>query len=83
MADLHSALSGALIGRAHALGVRDGKRHRLLLVNVLAGIERRHKMLAMQVLRRGDQHRVDALVFEQVPVIQVGLGVRSKFLRVF
>ena len=37
---------------------------------------RRLNMLAMQVLRRSDQHRVDALIVEQVTVIQVRLGAR-------
>ena len=57
------------------LGVVHGERHGLLLVDVLAGIERGGEMLGVQVLRRGDQDRVDVLVFEQVAVVQVGLGV--------
>ena len=30
-------------------------------------------MLAMQMLRRGDEHGVDGFVFEHEPVIKVGL----------
>ena len=44
------------------LGVLHGERHRLFLVDVLAGLERGDEMLGMQVLRRGDQHRIDRFV---------------------
>jgi len=57
------------VGRSHAFGVLYRERHRLLLVDVLAGFEGVHEMLAMQVLRRGDQHRVQVFFFEHQAVI--------------
>ena len=38
---------------------------------MLAGIERSDEVFAMQMLRSGDQHRVNALVLQEMPVIQV------------
>ena len=79
MADLHGVLAAVvLVSRAHALGVVHRERHRLFLVDVLAGAERGDEMLAVQMLRRGDQDRVDVLVVEQVAVIEIGLGVRAR-----
>ena len=43
--------------------------HRLLDVDVLAGGERVERHLPVPVVRRGDEHRVDALVVEQAPVV--------------
>ncbi len=83
MADLHRALAGALIRGAHALGVLHAERHGLFLVDVLAGVERGDEVLAMQVLRRGDEHRVDALVVQQVAVIEISLGAGRDGARVF
>ena len=54
----------------------DAEGHGLFLIDMLAGFERRHEMLAMQMLRGGDQYRVDALIVQQVPVIQVRLRRR-------
>ena len=80
MADLHGALAGFLVGGAHALGVVDGERHGLFLIDVLAGIERGGEMLAMEMLRRGDQDGVDGFVVEQIAVVEIGLGVgRNQF----
>ena len=59
------------------------KSHRLFLIDVLARVQRRNEVLAMQMLRRSDQHRVDALVVEQIPVIEISLGVRRNFLCIF
>ena len=78
MADLHGSSCRLLVRRPHPLGVIHGERHRLFLVDVLAGVERGGEVLAMQVLRRGDQDRVDDLVFEQVAVVEIGLGVRAR-----
>ena len=64
----------ALRRGAHALGVVHGERHGLFLVDVLASLERRHEMLAVEVLGRGDDDGVNALVIQQVAVVQVGLG---------
>src|ERR1022692_1098374 len=74
VADLHGAPAGALVSRAHALGMLHAERHGLFLIDVFAGVERRHEVLAMQVLRRGDEDRVDALVVQQVAVVEIGLG---------
>src|SRR5260370_33493615 len=40
----------------------------------LARVERRYEMLAMQMLRRGDEDRVHALVVQKVAVVEIGLG---------
>ena len=37
-------------------------------------------MLAMQVLRRGDQHGVDGFVVQQPAMIQIAGGIRGKLL---
>ena len=78
MADLHRPLAARVFRTAARmrLGVVHGERHGLFLVDMLAGVERRGEVLAVQVLRGGDQDGVDALVVEQVAVIEVGLGVR-------
>src|SRR5205823_1291840 len=82
MSDLHRALSRFLVSGSHPFGVIHGERHGLFLVHVLAGIERGYEMLAMQVLRRGDQYRVDALIVEQISMIQVSLRVWGDLLGV-
>src|ERR1017187_10299374 len=68
---------------AHAFGVVHRERHRLFLVDVLAAGERGGEVLRVQVLRGGDQHRVDILVVEQVAIVEVGLGVRRDLFDVF
>ena len=40
-------------------------------------------MLAMQMLGRGNQHGVDALVFQQMAVVKIRFGVGRKFARFF
>ena len=50
---------------------------------MLACVQRGGEMLAMQMLRRGDQDGVDALVVEQIAVVEVSLGVRRDLLGVF
>ena len=78
MADLHGMLAAVfLVGGAHALGVIHGERHGLFLIDMLAGGDGGGEVLAVQVLRRGDQDRVDVLVFEQAAIIEVRLGVRA------
>ena len=65
MPDLHRVLAAiAFISRAHAFGVVHRERHGLFLVDVFAGRERIREVLAMQVLRGGDQHGVNRLVIE-------------------
>jgi hypothetical protein len=83
MADLHGALAGPLVSGAHALGVVHAERHGLFLVDVLARVERRYEMLAMQMLRRGDEDRVDALVVQKVAVVEIGLGRGRRLERGF
>ena len=78
--DLDGALAGPLPRRAHLLGVLHGERHGFFLVDVLAGVERGHEVLAVQVLRGRDQHRVDALVFQEMAVVEVSLGVGRDLL---
>ena len=55
--------------------------HRLFLVDMLARVEAGHEVLAVQMLRRRDQHRIDRLVLQQIAVIEVGLRVRRDLLR--
>ena len=85
MADLDHVLAGGLlVGGAHPLGVLHRERHGLFLVDVLAGLRcAATKCSQMQMLRRGDQHRVDGLVVQQAAVIQVGLGAGGDVLSLF
>ena len=84
MADLHRMLAAVFLERgAHAFGVVHRERHGLFLVDMLAGGDRRGEVLAMQVLRRRDQHRVDVLIVQQVAVVQVSLGVGRDLFDVF
>ncbi len=70
--DLHDMFAAVLTeGRAHALGVVDSERHRLFLINVLARVERGAEVFGMQVLRGRDHNRVDGLVLEQPPIIEI------------
>ena len=64
------------LDRLHHLlhrGRRDG--HRLLAVDVLAGLQRGHGHLRVQVRRRGDDDGLDVLAVEHAPVVGV-LGRR-------
>ena len=74
---------GALIGGAHALGVIGIERHGLFLIDVLAGVERGGEAFGVQVLRRRDQHGVDAFIVQQMAVIEIGLGVGRDLLDLF
>src|SRR5262249_15237199 len=54
--------------------------HRLFLVDVLAGGQRVREVLAVEVLRGGDQDGVDILVFKKTTMIQIRFGVgRDRF----
>src|ERR1017187_5422696 len=83
VADLHRAARRPLHGGSHALGLLHREGHGLFLVDVLAGIERRHERFAMQMLGRGDYHRVDRAIVQQLAVVQVQLGARSEPGRIF
>src|SRR5262245_10088706 len=83
MTDLYGSLNRVLVGRPHALGVIDREGHGLLLVDMLAGLERGREVLAVEVLRRGDQYRVDTLVVEEISVVEVSLRIRRNFFGVF
>jgi hypothetical protein len=81
MAYLDGVLSRvALVGGTHALGVLDDERHRFFLVHVLPGVQGGGEVLAVQVLRRGDDDRIDRLVFEQAPVVHVRGRCRDDLL---
>ncbi len=84
MADLDRefAVRGPVCG-AHALGVIDRERHGLFLVDVFAGLDGVDEVLAMEVLRGGDEDGVDALVVEQAAVIEIGGGAGDELLGVF
>src|SRR5262245_4031912 len=81
MADLHDVLAGVLLeGGAHTLGVVDGEGHRLFLVDMLARGQRVREVLAVEVLRGGDQDGVDVLILQESTMIQVRFGVgRDRF----
>ena len=83
MTDLHGASRRAVIGGAHALGVIRSERHRLLLIDVLAGVERGGEAFGMQVLRRCDEDGVDGFVVEQMAVVKISLGVGRGLLDLF
>jgi hypothetical protein len=53
------------------LGVIHRERHGLFLIDVLPGLDGVDEMLAVQVLRRGDDNGVDRLVVQQTAVIQI------------
>ena len=75
MADLYDVGAGVLlVGGAHALGMIHRERHGLFLIDVLAGGEGVGEVLAVQVLRGGDEDGVQVLVVEQAMVVQVGPG---------
>jgi hypothetical protein len=52
------------------------------LIDVLARFEGVNEVVAVQVLRRGDNHGVDALVFQQAAIIVVGGRARDDVVRV-
>jgi hypothetical protein len=56
-------------GGPHPLGVVNGEGHRFFLIDVLAGVERVDEVLGMEVLRSGDEHRIDTVVFKQQAVV--------------
>ena len=64
-ADLHDA-SGFLRGGHHLDAVLRAVRHRLLAINVLAGIHRVHHHLLVPVVRHRRDDAVDVLVVQRV-----------------
>jgi hypothetical protein len=75
MSNLHYPLSaGLLVCGTHAFRVIHRKRHRLFLVNVLAGVERGYEVLAVKMLGRGDQDGIDRCILEEAPVVVIGSG---------
>src|SRR5664280_992144 len=84
MADLHGMPAGVLLeSRAHAFGVVHGERHGLFLVDVLATGDGGGEVLAVQMLRGGDEDGVDILVIQQAAIVQVGLSGRRDLLDIF
>ena len=81
MADLDHALSARAaclkVSRPHFLGVLHREGHGLFLVDVLPCLERRYETFLMQMLRGGDQHRIDVLVLQHAVVIKISLGIGS------
>ena len=72
MADLYDSFWRLAVRGAHALGVIEREGQRLFLIDMLARFERIDKMLAMQMLRRGDDDGVDGLVLQKPAMIAVG-----------
>ena len=71
MSDLHHGFRRLPVRRAHALGIIQRKGQRLLLIHMFAGCERINKMLAMQMLRRGDDHGVNGLIVQKPAMVAV------------
>src|SRR4051794_5490006 len=81
--DLHDPVRAGFPERhTHALCVVDRKRHRLFLITMLTGIHHGGEGLAVEMLGRGYEDRIDVLIFKEVPVVQVSFGVRREFFRV-
>ena len=59
---------------AHGQALAQVQGHRLLQVDVLAGLAGVDRLQRVPVRRRGDDHRVDVLLREQLAVVAVGLG---------
>ena len=57
------------VGVEHGVQPRHRVRRRFLDVDVLAGGNRIDGLLAVPVIRRADQYRVDVLAFEDAPVV--------------
>ena len=55
------------------------QRQRLLDVDVLAGVGRVDGDLRVPVIGRGDQHRIEVLLLEQLAVVAVAARVRGAF----
>jgi hypothetical protein len=69
---LHADLNHASRTRQrvpHTAGVGGIERHGLLLIHVLARLDRGDEVERVQVLRRRDQDRVDRLVVQERPVV--------------
>ena len=71
MAHLHHAARRTLASGAHGFCVIHRERHGLFLIYVFAGVHGSHETFGMQVLRRGDQNRVNGFVFKQRAIIGV------------
>ena len=82
MADLNDALSRLVVRGPHPLGMLNRERHRFFLVHVLAGIQGGDKVLAMQMLRRRDQHGIDRFVVEKPAIVVIRRGVWNEFFRI-
>jgi hypothetical protein len=67
-ADLDDLLA-FLVGIEHRVDACDGVRRGLLDVNVLAGGDGVHHLLAVPMIRRRDQDRVDVLALEDAAVV--------------
>ena len=69
-------LAASLDGGEDVVAFLDGVRQRLFAVDVLAGFERGDRHVAMQMLGRHDNDRVDRFVLEHLVVVVVGVGRR-------
>ncbi len=82
MADLDHRSRRLPVGRPHAFGMFERERERLLLIHMLARLERMNEVLRVQMLRRGDDDRIDALVVEQAAMIVINGRARNQIARV-
>ena len=71
-AHLHHAVV-LVDGIHHPLGRLDGVGDGLLDVSVFPRLAGRHQDGRVPVIRRGDQHRIHVLAFQNAPVIVIGV----------
>ena len=83
MSDLHHSFAGLFVSRAHLFGVIDGKGHRLLLIHMFPGIERRDEMFAVKMLGCRNEDGINRFVFQKPAMVVVGSRCRNNFLRIF
>jgi hypothetical protein len=79
VADLDGASRIALVCGPHGFRVLDCERHRLFLIDVLAGLERGDEAFGVKMLRGGNQDGIDRFIVEEVAVIEVRLRRGREF----
>ena len=74
---LHHA-TGASKRLGHAFGVTGSERHGLLLLHIFTELDRGREVQCVLVLRRGDQDRINRVVFQKPPAIAESPDVRGE-----
>jgi hypothetical protein len=78
-ADLHDTL-GTLSGFHHFSPLNHRQTQRLFHIDVFAGVASINEHEGMPVVRRGDDHCLDVLVFDQLAVLLMLSGCGARFL---